>query len=713
MSSNSGRPRPLAIGAELEPGLCVRRLVASGGMGDVYEADDATLGRRVAIKVLRRSDAADATSPTLRAIREGRATARVVHPSVVAVYRVGRWGDAPFLVMEWVEGPTLRAVLAKGPPASETALRWLAEIAAAIDCAHAKDVIHCDLKPENVLLADDGHGGLRARVVDFGLARGHALPQRSERLRHGTWAYLPPEGADAAPTPALDHFALAIIACELLTGARPKRAAQGPEPPAEASAALQSTLRAAWSQDPQLRPPTGAALWQALRAAVPSPSQASMPAEAIALASDLVTVALHTPPAASAARAAQETPPSPARSLIDARSQAALQALELEADGLAADRWGREALVSLWLEARHPAAAAEVLLRALPTVAAIRTQDRLLLRADALLQAAEAPALRLPWLLLRARLCAAAGWLDAARDALMLCRDVAVDLGHAVASPPALAMRRLDVELRLLEGDRAGALPKLRVIAEQASEAAAQARTAGDAATAHEAEEQSLCAAADACALHLQRGSLEPAQVAAAADELRALAEAIGRLAAGGASVAGAALAAQARLERALALQRRAAGDMRAAAQALRRAVACELERGDALAAADGLLLRAELALDTLADARAVDEPLDEAEALIRPLGRVRASGQLDALRGRQRLRAGDPYAAQRLAAVALSTAEALGVGPDIARACAVGAEAADLLGDSAGAWQARQTAARWQRSGRRARERAEDMDPR
>jgi hypothetical protein len=177
-------------------------------MGAVWLARDEELGRRVALKILD-DDAPDSL------LAEARATARIQHPHIVTVYGVGRHEGCPFLVLEYVPGPTLRHRLAEERFAPDAAARVGAALAAALEAAHAAGVLHLDLKPENVIVAQDG----RVRVVDFGIARvlGHGLQSTA-----GTPAYASPERwRGESPGEAADVWSLGVLLYELVEGARP------------------------------------------------------------------------------------------------------------------------------------------------------------------------------------------------------------------------------------------------------------------------------------------------------------------------------------------------------------------------------------------------------------------------------------------------------------------------------------------------------------
>ncbi|HEY8584480.1 MAG TPA: serine/threonine-protein kinase [Capillimicrobium sp.] len=200
----------------------VTRRIASGGMATVYAAEDTTLGRLVAVKVLASHFAAD-DGARERFQREARAAARVSdHAHVVTIYDIGEHDGMPFIVMEYFPGGTLADRLRSGEPIPRpTALTWLEDAASALDHAHKHGIVHRDVKPGNLLLDDHGRCG----VADFGIARmaneaAGQLTQTGQVL--GTAAYLSPEQALGEPaTAASDRYALAVVAYELLTGRRP------------------------------------------------------------------------------------------------------------------------------------------------------------------------------------------------------------------------------------------------------------------------------------------------------------------------------------------------------------------------------------------------------------------------------------------------------------------------------------------------------------
>ena len=185
--------------------------IDAGGAGEVWRALDERLGRDVAVKILGK-DADEAFRE--RFADEARRAASVQHPNVVTVFDEGRSDGESFMVMEYVRGKTLRdAIVERGPLPAHEAARIVAQIAAALDAAHEAGVIHCDVKPANVML--DEHG--MAKLTDFGIARAARGPREHELI--GTARYIAPERvAGEPPTERSDIYSLGLVAYELLAG---------------------------------------------------------------------------------------------------------------------------------------------------------------------------------------------------------------------------------------------------------------------------------------------------------------------------------------------------------------------------------------------------------------------------------------------------------------------------------------------------------------
>jgi eukaryotic-like serine/threonine-protein kinase len=208
------------VGTLLEGRYRVGAKIARGGMATVYEATDTRLHRVVAVKVLH-SGYADDEAFVSRFIREARSTARLSHPHVVSVFDQGEDDGTLFLAMEYVPGRTLRDLVreqAPLPPAQALAL--LEPVLSALAAAHDAGFVHRDVKPENVLITDDG----RVKVADFGLVRAvtTATNTATSGVLIGTVSYLAPElVTDGSADARSDVYSAGVLLYELLTGRKP------------------------------------------------------------------------------------------------------------------------------------------------------------------------------------------------------------------------------------------------------------------------------------------------------------------------------------------------------------------------------------------------------------------------------------------------------------------------------------------------------------
>jgi protein kinase-like protein len=269
----------------LEPGTVVGPyridgLIGRGGMAVVYEATHESMGRLVALKILGGELGADPEF-VQRFRREGRLQASLDHPHVITVYDAGESEHGLFLAMRLVRGPTLAQLLSQRQLNAERALRLLGQVAQALDAAHAAGLVHRDIKPQNVLVAEGDH----AYLADFGLTKmGGGTDVTVTGGLVGTLSYLAPEVIRGKPaTPASDRYAFAAMLFECLTGGtvfpRSSHAAvlfaQMSEPPPSISQrrtdlpeALDDVLLRALAKDPDTRPDSATALLHAVSEAL-------------------------------------------------------------------------------------------------------------------------------------------------------------------------------------------------------------------------------------------------------------------------------------------------------------------------------------------------------------------------------------------------------------------------------------------------------------
>ncbi|MDL2079540.1 Stk1 family PASTA domain-containing Ser/Thr kinase [Streptomyces sp. GXMU-J15] len=207
------------VGQVLDGRYRVEARIAVGGMATVYRAVDTRLDRVLALKVMHPGLAADGTFVD-RFIREAKSVARLAHPNVVQVFDQGTDGSYVYLAMEYIAGCTLRDVLReRGALQPRAALDILEPVLAALGAAHRAGFVHRDMKPENVLIGDDG----RVKVADFGLVRSVDSVTNTTGAVLGTVSYLAPEQIDqpGAADARVDVYACGVVLYEMLTGEKP------------------------------------------------------------------------------------------------------------------------------------------------------------------------------------------------------------------------------------------------------------------------------------------------------------------------------------------------------------------------------------------------------------------------------------------------------------------------------------------------------------
>ncbi|MET9466220.1 Stk1 family PASTA domain-containing Ser/Thr kinase [Streptomyces sp. NPDC006544] len=260
------------VGRTLDGRYRVDARIAAGGMATVYRAVDTRLDRILALKVMHPALAADGAFVD-RFIREAKSVARLAHPNVVAVFDQGTDGPYTYLAMEYVSGCTLRDLLReRGALQPRAAFDILEPVLAALGAAHRAGFVHRDMKPENVLIGDDG----RVKVADFGLVRSVDAVTNTTGSILGTVSYLAPEQIQNGVTDTrVDVYACGVVLYEMLTGSKPHTGTNPAQvlyqhlnedvpPPSAAvpglSAALDELVAYATARDPELRPYDAAAL---------------------------------------------------------------------------------------------------------------------------------------------------------------------------------------------------------------------------------------------------------------------------------------------------------------------------------------------------------------------------------------------------------------------------------------------------------------------
>ncbi|MFI7128260.1 serine/threonine-protein kinase [Nonomuraea sp. NPDC050153] len=292
--------------------------IGAGGMGEVWRGEDIVLARTVAVKVLLPGRTQD-PGFVARFQGEARAMATINHAGVVDVYDYGVSGDTVYLVMKFVDGEPLDRLLARlGRIPPQAAMELIAQAASALQAVHDQGIVHRDVKPGNLLVQRDG----TLVLTDFGIARSDLANRLTDAgMVLGTAAYCAPEQAEGAPvTPAVDIYALGVVAYECLVGQRPfdgdsavtialKHIREAPPPlPADIPQAVRTLVEVALSKDPARRFPTARAMSEAAKAIASGQAPAALPEPPV-----LSTGATMAPPVdayqtgAHQARPAEET----------------------------------------------------------------------------------------------------------------------------------------------------------------------------------------------------------------------------------------------------------------------------------------------------------------------------------------------------------------------------------------------------------------------
>jgi serine/threonine protein kinase len=291
----------------LDSRLCaryqIRRVVAEGGMGRVYDAVRWSDGRRVALKILRAELAAD-TRLRPHLLCEAHALAVSASPLVVEFLEYGETSTGlPYLVLEWVDGHSLHSLIsAEGPFRLERVGRVFLSLLEALDVVHARGIVHADVKPENVMVVRDHNQRENIRLVDFGVACGACQTWAQPGEVCGTPGYLAPEVMmGVSPSPASDLFAAGVVLYELLTGCAPwgfgslatmvQRVRLAPPPPSRlrqgATPTLDALVARALAPAPRDRFACADELRAAFLAALPPSARQDVLADPLPLATTL------------------------------------------------------------------------------------------------------------------------------------------------------------------------------------------------------------------------------------------------------------------------------------------------------------------------------------------------------------------------------------------------------------------------------------------
>src|SRR5438046_6185199 len=253
------------IGRTFDTRYVIERKLGSGGMADVYLAEDQELGRRVALKLLTERHGND-DQFVERCRREAQSAAGLNHPNIVSVFDRGQAEGTYYIAMEYLDGRTLKELLVRnGPTPVPIAIDYVRQILNALAFAHRNGIVHRDIKPHNIVVGGDG----RLKVTDFGIARSGASQMTEAGSIVGTAQYLSPEQARGAPVdPRSDLYSLGVVVYEMLTGKGPftgdtpveiamKHLSQVPKPPSEwreeVPHDLDAVVMRALAKDPEQR----------------------------------------------------------------------------------------------------------------------------------------------------------------------------------------------------------------------------------------------------------------------------------------------------------------------------------------------------------------------------------------------------------------------------------------------------------------------------
>ncbi len=329
---------PDLVGRALDDRYELHAVLGEGAFGRVYRGRDRRLERPVAVKVIKPWWAED-SAWVERFQREAQLLARVSDPGIVQIFDIGHAEEGPYYVAELVEGESLAERLRRGPLAATEAQAVAEQLCRALASAHAQGVVHCDVKPANVLLGADGP----VKVGDFGIARlAEGTSQAPSATVAGTPRYMSPEQARGRPTsPATDVYSAGVVLYEMLVGEPPfahgspvelglRHLQDDPPPlPARVPSALREVVRRALAKDPADRYPDGAAMAAALRTAdspartpaKPTPAGGARdgkPVEGVASeASVAATAVMAEPETIDLARASPREPATEATSVLE------------------------------------------------------------------------------------------------------------------------------------------------------------------------------------------------------------------------------------------------------------------------------------------------------------------------------------------------------------------------------------------------------------